>query len=266
MIDGLGKLGVLGMAAPVEFGGRASRSGLLPDHGDVRRPVCLHVGLRQRASFDRRASVVLFGTTEQKVRWLPPLASGQKLAAFALTSRRPARTAATSRPGGALRGGETYLLNGQKRYITNGAIAGVLTVMARPRTRAGKTERHRLPGHARHAGLRGGRGADGKARHPRDGHREAGVSRYAGPAGEDARASGQGAEGRPDRAGLRAHDLLCELRRGRLKTWVAAAIGHAARRHQFGRPLGALELIKKKIAYMAARAYAMEATTRRRPR
>src|SRR5262249_28646463 len=42
---------------------------------------------------------------------------------------------------------------------------------------------------------------------------------------------------------------------------LAAATRHAARRRQFGRPLADLELVKKKIAYLAATAYAMEATT-----
>src|SRR5256885_14439508 len=45
------------------------------------------------------------------------------------------------------------------------------------------------------------------------------------------------------------------------KTILAAAARHAARRRQFGRPLADLELIKKKLAYLAATAYAMEATT-----
>ena len=48
---------------------------------------------------------------------------------------------------------------------------------------------------------------------------------------------------------------------GLAKVCLAAASRHAANRRQFGRPLADLELIKKKIAYLAATAYAMEATT-----
>ena len=48
---------------------------------------------------------------------------------------------------------------------------------------------------------------------------------------------------------------------GAAKVCLAAATRHAARRRQFGRPLADLELIKKKIAFLAASAYAMEATT-----
>jgi alkylation response protein AidB-like acyl-CoA dehydrogenase len=48
---------------------------------------------------------------------------------------------------------------------------------------------------------------------------------------------------------------------GAAKTCLAAATRHAARRRQFGRTLGSLELVKKKLAFIAASAYAMEATT-----
>ena len=48
---------------------------------------------------------------------------------------------------------------------------------------------------------------------------------------------------------------------GAAKACLAAATRHAARRRQFGRPLADLELIKKKLAFLAASAYAMEATT-----
>ena len=48
---------------------------------------------------------------------------------------------------------------------------------------------------------------------------------------------------------------------GMAKTCLAAATRHAAARHQFGRPLADLELVKKKLAFLAATAYAMEATT-----
>src|SRR6202000_1241282 len=85
-------------------------------------------------------ALVLFGTAEQKAKWLPSLTSGQKLAAFALTEEQAGSDASnvqtTARPAD---DGQTYILNGSKRYITNGAIADVLTVMARtPGPRGGE--------------------------------------------------------------------------------------------------------------------------------
>src|SRR5262249_32221406 len=77
-------------------------------------------------------ALLLFGTDEQKRRWLPDLVSGSKLAAFALTEPEAGSDAAnvqtTATPGA---DGKTYILHGEKRYITNAAIAQVLTVMAR---------------------------------------------------------------------------------------------------------------------------------------
>src|SRR6185503_17925426 len=76
--------------------------------------------------------LLLFGTKEQQERWIPDLVNGRKLGAFALTEpdagsdAANVQTSATSSPDGS-----GFILNGQKRYITNGSIAGILTVMAR---------------------------------------------------------------------------------------------------------------------------------------
>src|ERR1051326_1926438 len=77
-------------------------------------------------------ALLLFGTPEQKRRWLPPLGRGEELAAFALTEPEAGSDAANVQTVARLSAdGSHYLLNGEKRYITNGAIAHVLTVMAR---------------------------------------------------------------------------------------------------------------------------------------
>src|SRR5438128_10665835 len=77
-------------------------------------------------------ALLLFGTREQKQKWLPPLVTGQQLAAFALTEKEAGSDAANvqtqAQPSA---DGSHYVLNGEKRYITNAAIAQVLTVMAR---------------------------------------------------------------------------------------------------------------------------------------
>ena len=133
VIDGLAKLGVLGMTAPTEFGGRGfSQMGycrLLEVIGARCSSTSIFVNAHH--SIGIRA-LLLFGTKEQKRRWLPDLVSGRKLAAFALTEPEAGsdaanvQTSATPSPDGS-----GFILNGQKRYITNGAIAGMLTVMAR---------------------------------------------------------------------------------------------------------------------------------------
>ncbi len=263
VIQGLADLGVLGMAAPVEFGGRGiSQMGyckILEVIGGHCAATAVFVNAHH--SIGLRA-LVLFGTPEQKARWLPPLVRGEKLAAFALTEEQAGSDASnvqtTATPS---EDGQTYILNGSKRYITNGAIAGVLTVMARtPDPRGGESKvtaflvTPDMPGFE-----------VVEARMPKCGIRGTATVRLAfhdmpvpainilGPLGK----------------GLKVALTVLDFGRttfgasctGLAKLCVAAAARHAARRVQFGRPLAELELIKKKIAYLAATAYAMEATT-----
>jgi alkylation response protein AidB-like acyl-CoA dehydrogenase len=73
--------------------------------------------------------LLLAGTDEQKARFLPNLASGATLAAFALTEPEAGSDAAALRTR-AVRGGDGYHLTGTKRFITNCSVAGLITVFA----------------------------------------------------------------------------------------------------------------------------------------
>jgi len=207
-------------------------------------------------------ALLLFGTPEQKAKWLVPLCSGEKLAAFALTEKEAGSDASNvqtvATPSADAR---TYVLNGTKRYITNGGIADVLTVMARtPDPKGGDSKitaflvTPDLPGfevvNARmdKVGIRGT--ATGQlAFHDMPVPAE----NILGPKGK----------------GLRVALTILDFGRttfgacctGMSKTILAAAAKHVAKRKQFGKPLAELELIKKKLAFMAATSYAMEATT-----
>ena len=75
-------------------------------------------------------ALIADGTTEQKQRYLPRLASGELVASFALTEPESGSDAASLRTT-AVRDGDHYVLNGTKRYITNAPEAGIFTVMAR---------------------------------------------------------------------------------------------------------------------------------------
>jgi len=263
VIEGLAQLGVLGMAAPRQWGGRGfSQMGycrIMEVIGGHCSSTAVFVNAHH--SIGLRA-LVLFGTPEQQAVWLPPLASGEKLAAFALTEEQAGSDASnvqtTARPSA---DGQTYIVNGSKRYITNGAIADVLTVMARtPDPRGGDSKitaflvTPDLPGFE-----------VVEARMPKCGIRGTATARLAfhdmpvpatnilGPLGN----------------GLRVALTVLDFGRttfgasctGAAKTCIEAATRHAANRRQFGRPLADLELIRKKLAYLAATAYAMEATT-----
>ena len=73
--------------------------------------------------------IVLSGNEEQKKQWLPDIAAGKKLAAFALTEPQAGSDAGAVRTT-ALRDGDHYILNGTKQWITNGGEAEIYTVIA----------------------------------------------------------------------------------------------------------------------------------------
>src|ERR671918_799777 len=133
VIDGLGRVGVLGATAPMEFGGlgltQMANCKLLEEIG--RRGASKSVFVNAHHSIGIRA-LLLFGTHEQKQKWLPKLVTGEQLGAFALTEQEAGSDAANvqmqARPSD---DGTHFILSGEKRYITNAAIAHVLTVMAR---------------------------------------------------------------------------------------------------------------------------------------
>ncbi len=74
-------------------------------------------------------ALLLGGSEEQKARLIPDLASGKKLIAFALTEPEAGSDAAAARTR-AVRDGDDYVLDGGKRFITHGSVAGVITVFA----------------------------------------------------------------------------------------------------------------------------------------
>src|SRR5207245_9889169 len=74
--------------------------------------------------------ILLFGDEEQKQRWLPRLASGELLGAFALKEPASGSDAAALKTT-ARRSGDGYVLNGTKTFITNVGHAGIYVVFAR---------------------------------------------------------------------------------------------------------------------------------------
>jgi acyl-CoA dehydrogenase len=74
--------------------------------------------------------ILMDGTDEQRQFWLPRLATGELIASFALTEPDVGSDAAALKTTARLEG-DTYVLNGTKRYITNAPVASIFTVMAR---------------------------------------------------------------------------------------------------------------------------------------
>ncbi len=89
---------------------------------------CAGVSVTYAASFLGATPVMLFGTEEQKAKYLPRLAGGE-LGAFALTEAEAGSDAGGIRTT-AKKDGDSYVLNGTKQWITNGGEAGVYTIIA----------------------------------------------------------------------------------------------------------------------------------------
>jgi acyl-CoA dehydrogenase family member 9 len=263
VVDGLAQLGVLGMTVPEALGGKGfSQYGftrVMEVIGGHDAGVAVFVNAHH--SIGIRA-LILFGTDEQKRRWLPDLVSGKKLGAFALTEPEAGSDAAnvqtTATPSA---DGKTYVLNGEKRYITNGAVAQVLTVMARTPV-PGSTET-KVTAFVVTPDMPGFEVLE--ARMPKCGIRGTATARLAFRDMAVPAENVLGAVGKGLRLALTVLDFgrttfgaSCT---GVAKACVQAATEHANRRVQFKQPIGDFELIKKKIAFMAASAFAMEATT-----
>jgi butyryl-CoA dehydrogenase len=73
--------------------------------------------------------IILSGTEEQKKRWLPDIAAGEKLVAFGL-SEKDAGSDAGSMTTSATREGDEYVINGEKKWNTGGAVASLNTIFA----------------------------------------------------------------------------------------------------------------------------------------
>jgi len=90
---------------------------------------CLGVSVTYAASGLGAYPIMLFGTEEQKMKYLPDIASGNKLAAFGLTEANAGSDAGGVRTT-AVKDGDSYILNGTKQWITNGGEAETYTIIA----------------------------------------------------------------------------------------------------------------------------------------
>lgn len=90
---------------------------------------CAGVSVSYAASALGTYPIILFGSEEQKRKYLPAIAKGEKLTAFALTESDAGSDAGGIRTT-AVRNGDYYILNGNKQWITNGGEAKIYTVIA----------------------------------------------------------------------------------------------------------------------------------------
>jgi alkylation response protein AidB-like acyl-CoA dehydrogenase len=133
LVRELAGLGLMGMTIPEEYGGAGSDTVSYAIAVEELTRVDSSVAITVAAHHSLGTlPIYLFGSEEQRRRWLPDLASGRKLAAFGLTEPGAGSDAGATRTSAELRDGE-WLIDGSKIFITNAGtdITGCVTITAR---------------------------------------------------------------------------------------------------------------------------------------
>jgi acyl-CoA dehydrogenase family protein 9 len=251
IVRGLGERGLLGLYVAPEYGGQGlSQTGycrVMEEFGGYDASLSVVMGVHQSIGMK---PIHLFGSDEQKARFLPDLAAGHTLAGFALTEpgagsdMRGITTRAERQADG------SYVLNGEKRWIGNGG-KDVVCVFARS-------------DHGPVALIveKGMPGFDAPDRYDTLGLRGNDLRRLTF---RDVRVPKDNVLGEPG-DGLRI--AMHTLNNGRMsmgtgvvgatKRLIELAINHTTAREQFGRPLAEFELVEDKISWMMSYLYGFE--------
>ena len=129
-VAAMAEMGLLGIPFPEEYGGAGMDNLSYAQCVEELSKVCASTGVIVSAHTSLGSTpIYLFGTEEQKKKYLTPLASGQKLGAFGLTEPG-AGTDASGQKTTAVLEGDHYVLNGTKVFITNAGPADIYIVMA----------------------------------------------------------------------------------------------------------------------------------------
>ena len=131
VVRGLRELGLFGMTIPQEYGGLGlstlEEASLVFEVGYAQPAFRSYFGTTNGVG---TLGIINYGSQAQRQKYLPQLASGEMMASFCLTEADAGSDAAslTTR---AVRDGESWIINGSKRFVTNAIHAGVFTVFAR---------------------------------------------------------------------------------------------------------------------------------------
>ena len=259
---GMAELGLMGLNIPEAYGGFGASAmvfnRVFGEIGAHDASLAVYFGAHQSIGIK---GIILFGTEDQKQRWLPRCASGELIGAFCLTEPGSGSDAqamlATAVPNA---DGSSYTLNGTKIWISNAGYAGVFTVFAKvPVTIDGK-EKQRVTAFvvdAKAAGISLGKNEEKMGIKASDTRTVTFVNVQVP------------AEDRLGEVGSGFKIALEILNSGRLglsagsargtREMMRHAIAYANAREQFGRPIGSFGMIQKKIAHAAAECYAADA-------
>jgi alkylation response protein AidB-like acyl-CoA dehydrogenase len=242
LLPELASVGLTGLTIPAEYGGSgvdALTAALVSEElgagdGSIALTLAAHNALCI-------GHLLTAASAEQKARWLPPLAKGEYLGAWALTEPSAGSDAVNAKTT-AKRDGDGWILNGQKQFITNGSIAGFTVVIA-------ATADRRLSAFgvsADNSGLRAGK---------REKKMGLGASDTAQLFLQDCRVSDADRIGE---IGAAFGDVRKVLDRGRIgigalavglgRAALETAVAYAKERKQFGKALAEFQMIQWRLA------------------
>ena len=133
IISQMAELGVMGLAVPEELGGlglpQSGYARVMQELASIDGALAVTLGAHQSIGYK---ALTLFGTDEQKKRFLPRLASGELFACYCLTEPASGSDAASIKTRATLSpDGKHYIINGNKLWITNGGVASFMTIFAK---------------------------------------------------------------------------------------------------------------------------------------
>ena len=251
-----GPAGMLGVLVPEEYGGAGFGYHEYVDTIVEVARVCGSVGLSVAAHNSLcTGHIMYFANAEQKKRWLPKLATGEWLGAWALTEAGTGsdamRMATTAR-----KEGKEWVINGTKNWITHGISSDVMVVIART------GELLDSKGMTAFVVERGTKGLKAGKKENKLGMR---ASETAEVILEDCRIPEEnmlGKEGEGFKQAMKVLDggriSIAALSLGIAKGALDASVAYSKERHQFGKPISEFQAISFKIADMATRIEAAE--------
>jgi len=250
-IRDLGDRGLLGLFVDEQYGGQGlSQTGycrVMEEFGRVDGTLAVVMGVHQSIG---TKPIYLYGTDDQKARWLPDLAAGRKLAAFVLTEPNVGSDAYNLETWAERQSDGSWILNGEKRWIGNGS-KDVLTVFARS--------------DLGHVALVVEKGTEGLSTGPRFDTLGLRANNLQRVHFNNVRVPAENLLGEPGDGFRIAMNTLNNGRMsmgtsiaGGMKTFLDQTLEHADSREQFDRKLIDFEMVEEKVAWMNTQIYGLE--------
>ncbi|HEV7948324.1 MAG TPA: acyl-CoA dehydrogenase family protein [Glaciihabitans sp.] len=254
VIRELGERKLTGLFIDEQYGGLGlSQSGycrVMEEFGRVDATLSVVMGVHQSIG---SKPLYLYGTDDQKARWLPDLASGRKLAAFVLTEPNVGSDAYNLETWAERQSDGSWILNGEKRWIGNGD-KDVLTVFAQS--------------DLGHVALIVEKGTDGLSTGPRFETMGLKANHLQRVHFNNVRVPAENLLGEPGDGFRIAMNTLNNGRMsmgtaisGGMKRFMELSLEHTGKRQQFGRALIDFELVEDKIVWMNTQIYGLESTS-----